>query len=38
MTRRMLIVDDEETMRWALAELFMQDGWETRSASTRCPR
>ena len=27
MTRRMLIVDDEETIRWALAELFMQDGW-----------
>ena len=25
--RRMLIVDDEETIRWALSELFMQDGW-----------
>jgi CheY-like chemotaxis protein len=33
MTRRMLIVDDEETIRWALAELFMQDGWAVRSAA-----
>jgi ActR/RegA family two-component response regulator len=32
MTRRMLIVDDEETIRWALAELFMQDGWAVQSA------
>jgi DNA-binding response OmpR family regulator len=24
----MLVVDDEETIRWALRELFMQDGWE----------
>lgn len=33
MTRRMLIVDDEETIRWALSELFMQDGWVVRSAA-----
>ena len=32
MTRRMLIVDDEETIRWALAELFMQDGWVVQTA------
>jgi ActR/RegA family two-component response regulator len=29
----MLIVDDEETIRWALRELFMQDGWEVHCAS-----
>lgn len=33
MTRRMLIVDDEETIRWALAELFMQDGWVVQTAA-----
>ncbi len=33
MTRRMLIVDDEETIRWALSELFMQEGWVVRSAA-----
>ena len=32
MGRRLLIVDDEETIRWALRELFMQDGWETHCA------
>jgi len=32
-TRRMLIVDDEETIRWALRELFMQDGWEVHCAA-----
>lgn len=31
--RKMLIVDDEETIRWALAELFMQDGWEVHGAA-----
>jgi len=30
---KMLIVDDEETIRWALAELFMQEGWEVHSAA-----
>jgi ActR/RegA family two-component response regulator len=29
----MLIVDDEETIRWALAELFMQEGWEVHTAA-----
>ena len=33
MTRRMLIVDDEETIRWALRELFMQDGWAVDGAA-----
>ena len=33
MMRRMLIVDDEETIRWALAELFMQDGWAVQCAA-----
>lgn len=33
MTRRMLIVDDEETIRWALRELFMQDGWAVHGAA-----
>jgi CheY-like chemotaxis protein len=33
MMRRMLIVDDEETIRWALRELFMQDGWEAHCAA-----
>jgi len=33
MTRRMLIVDDEETIRWALAELFMEDGWVVQAAA-----
>jgi CheY-like chemotaxis protein len=28
----MLIVDDEETIRWALRELFLQDGWEVHYA------
>jgi CheY-like chemotaxis protein len=28
----MLIVDDEESIRWALQELFMQDGWEVHCA------
>ena len=32
MTHRMLVVDDEETIRWALRELFMQDGWEVHCA------
>jgi DNA-binding response OmpR family regulator len=32
MTRKMLVVDDEETIRWALRELFMQDGWEVHCA------
>lgn len=32
MMRRMLIVDDEETIRWALRELFMRDGWEVHCA------
>ncbi len=32
MSRRMLIVDDEETIRWALRELFMQEGWEVHCA------
>ncbi len=32
MTRRLLIVDDEETIRWALRELFMQDGWMAHCA------
>jgi len=26
--RKLLVVDDEETIRWALQELFMQDGWQ----------
>lgn len=33
MTRSMLIVDDEETIRWALRELFMQDGWAVHVAA-----
>ena len=33
MTRTMLIVDDEETIRWALRELFMQDGWQVHCAA-----
>ena len=32
MMRRMLIVDDEPTIRWALRELFMQDGWQVDCA------
>ncbi len=32
MSRRMLVVDDEETIRWALQELFMSDGWEVHCA------
>jgi len=32
MSRPMLIVDDEESIRWALQELFMQDGWEVHCA------
>jgi CheY-like chemotaxis protein len=32
MTLKMLIVDDEESIRWALRELFMQDGWEVHCA------
>ncbi len=32
MMRRMLVVDDEETVRWALRELFMSDGWEVHGA------
>jgi len=31
--RKMLIVDDEETIRWALGELFMQEGWEVHGAA-----
>ena len=31
--RRMLVVDDEETIRWALQELFMEDGWEVHCAA-----
>ena len=34
MARRLLIVDDEETIRWALKELFMQEGWEVRCAES----
>lgn len=33
MTCRMLIVDDEETIRWALSELFMQDGFGVHLAA-----
>ncbi|MFO7958562.1 MAG: response regulator [Candidatus Brocadiia bacterium] len=33
MNRSMLIVDDEETIRWALRELFMSDGWEVHCAA-----
>lgn len=33
MCRRMIIVEDEETIRWALQELFMQDGWEVHGAA-----
>jgi DNA-binding response OmpR family regulator len=33
MMRRMLVVDDEETIRWALRELFLQDGWEVHCAA-----
>jgi CheY-like chemotaxis protein len=29
----MLVVDDEETIRWALGELFMQEGWEVHCAA-----
>ncbi len=32
MSRKLLIADDEETIRWALRELFMQDGWEVHCA------
>ncbi|MHC4480233.1 MAG: response regulator [Planctomycetota bacterium] len=32
MSRRMLIVEDEETIAWALREIFMQDGWEVHHA------
>jgi len=32
--RTLLIVEDEETIRWALRELFMQDGWQVESAET----
>ena len=32
MSRPMLIVYDEESIRWALQELFMQDGWEVHCA------
>jgi CheY-like chemotaxis protein len=32
MPLKMLIVDDEETIRWALRELFLQDGWEVHCA------
>ena len=31
--RRMLIVDDEDTIRWALRELFAQDGWDVHAAA-----
>ncbi len=33
MSRSMLIVDDEETIRWALGELFMADGWQVDYAA-----
>ncbi|MCK4283438.1 MAG: response regulator [Candidatus Brocadiae bacterium] len=33
MSRSMLVVDDEETIRWALRELFMQDGWRVHCAA-----
>ncbi len=33
MNRSMLVVDDEETIRWALRELFMQDGWRVHCAA-----
>ncbi len=33
MSRRMLIVDDEETIRWALREIFMGDGWRVDCAA-----
>ena len=33
MNRRMLIVEDEETIRWALQEIFMRDGWEVHGAA-----
>lgn len=33
MNRRMLVVDDEETIRWALRELFLDDGWEVHCAA-----
>lgn len=33
MSRSMLVVDDEETIRWALRELFMQDGWQVHCAA-----
>lgn len=32
MGRRVLIVDDEETIRWALRELFIEHGYEARCA------
>ncbi len=32
MNRSLLIVDDEETIRWALRELFMAEGWEVHCA------
>ncbi len=33
MSRRMLIVDDEETIRWALRELFIQEAWVVHTAA-----
>jgi len=33
MMHSMLIVDDEEMVRWALRELFMHDGWEVHGAA-----